>query len=323
MKVEQSSVALSAAHDFTSDTQFSYESELSFRTLYGLAQAAETTAEEAASAEKKLQLMIQQFAQQLIQMLFGESAGTPSKVRELVCDSDAASAGDSGGERGILSFDWTTRTTETVTEHESLSFSAQGRVCTADGRSVEFDFDLSLCRDYSSTREQTLSGTTSLRDPLVLNFEGKACELSGKRFAFDIDQDGVRDSVPALAASSAFLVLDRGQDGIIADGGELFGTQSGDGFADLAAFDEDGNGWIDEADPVYDALRLWRPAGDGEATLSDLRSAGVGAINLESARGSYDLKDANNQLQARIRSSGIYLQESGGAGSLQQVDLSV
>lgn len=323
MKVEQSSVALSATHDFSSDTQLSYESELSFRTLYNLAQSAEATAEQAASAEKKLQLMIQKFAQQLIQMLFGDSAGTAGNVCELLCDSETAAAEATDSERGVLSFDWTTHTTETITEHESLSFTAQGRVCTADGKSIDFDFDLSLCRDYSCTREQTLSGTTSLRDPLVLNFEGKACELSGKRFAFDIDRDGVSESVPALAASSAFLALDRGQDGVIADGSELFGTRSGDGFSDLAAFDHDGNGWIDEADPIYDSLRLWRPSGDGEATLRDLRSEGVGAINLESARGSYDLKDATNQLQARIRSSGIYLHESGAVGSLQQVDLSV
>ncbi len=37
----------------------------------------------------------------------------------------------------------------------------------------------------------------------------------------------------------------------INDGSELFGTSSGDGFKDLATYDEDENGWIDENDSIF------------------------------------------------------------------------
>ena len=40
---------------------------------------------------------------------------------------------------------------------------------------------------------------------------------------------------------SGYLALDKNGDGTINDGSELFGTRNGDGFADLAQYDEDGN----------------------------------------------------------------------------------
>lgn len=42
------------------------------------------------------------------------------------------------------------------------------------------------------------------------------------------------------------LSLDQNGNGEIDNGTELFGTKSGDGFADLARYDLDYNGWIDE-----------------------------------------------------------------------------
>ena len=50
----------------------------------------------------------------------------------------------------------------------------------------------------------------------------------------------------ALAAHLVTGALDINEDGKINDGKELFGTASGNGFGDLAAYDQDNNGWIDE-----------------------------------------------------------------------------
>ena len=64
-----------------------------------------------------------------------------------------------------------------------------------------------------------------------------------------------------MAANSAYLAIDANNDGLINDGSELFGTRSGDGFADLAKLDSDGNRWLDEADSQFDRLRIWQPDG--------------------------------------------------------------
>ena len=92
-------------------------------------------------------------------------------------------------------------------------------------------------------------------DPLVVNFDGTAAQLSDAKFSFDLQRDGQNETLPTLGSGSGFLALDLNGDGKINDGGERFGPRSGDEFADLAQYDGDGNPWIDEADPIYCAVR--------------------------------------------------------------------
>ena len=61
--------------------------------------------------------------------------------------------------------------------------------------------------------------------------------------------------------------MDRNGDGKINDGSELFGTKSGDGFKDLASYDADGNGWIDENDAIFSQLKIWTKDEDGKDKL--------------------------------------------------------
>ena len=64
-------------------------------------------------------------------------------------------------------------------------------------------------------------------------------ELSDQTFYFDLDADGKEEEISVLNGSG-YLALDKNGDGVINDGSELFGTKNGDGFADLARYDEDG-----------------------------------------------------------------------------------
>jgi hypothetical protein len=103
-------------------------------------------------------------------------------------------------------------------------------------------------------------GDATAIDPLVINFDGTAAQLQDQRFAFDLNGDGETDNVPLLAGNRGYLALDTNQNALIDNGLELFGPGTGNGFAELARHDSDGNGWIDEADPVYQQLRVWTPA---------------------------------------------------------------
>ncbi len=89
-----------------------------------------------------------------------------------------------------------------------------------------------------------------LKDPLVINFSGTSTELTERKFYFDIDADGTFDQIHFVKPGSGFLALDNNYDGTINDGSEMFGTQPGDGFGDLAVCDDDGNGFIDNGDSV-------------------------------------------------------------------------
>lgn len=213
---------------------------------------------------------------------------------------------------------------EVVEESEHTSFSAQGTVHTADGKTLQFEVTLEMQREYRhETSVSIRAGDGVRKDPLVINFDGMAAELSGKKYTFDIDADGVAEQISFVGSSSGFLALDRNGNGMIDDGSELFGTRSGNGFADLAAYDSDGNGWIDENDAIFAQLRIWSKDAAGNDILSTLASRGVGALYLGSASTPFDLKDGNNRQHGQILSTGVYLTEDGRASTLQQIDLIV
>ena len=127
-------------------------------------------------------------------------------------------------------------------------------------------------------------------DPLVLRFDGPAQALQNQRFAFDLQGDGSADNVPLLAQGWGYLALDRNQNGRIDDGLELFGPRTDNGFAELAALDDDGNGWIDEGDAAFKDLRIWRPSADGGGSLQTLQAEGVGALGLANAATPFALR---------------------------------
>ncbi len=209
-----------------------------------------------------------------------------------------------------------------VSESESTAFAASGTVRTSDGQNIQFDIAFTMQREYSASLSTSIRTGRALKDPLILDFAGPAAALSDTRFSFDLDADGKKDSV-ALPGGSGFLALDRNGNGSIDDGSELFGAQSGDGFADLAEFDSDSNGWIDENDPIFSKLRIWQPDADGKGTLKTLAEANIGAFYLGHADTAFSLKDSANVTQGVVRSTGIYLHENGGVGTVSQVDLSV
>ncbi len=207
-------------------------------------------------------------------------------------------------------------------EREDTSFSSQGRVITSDGRQIDFSLDLSMSRRFVEyTGLTTLSREVAMTDPLVLNLDLPVDTLPDQHFSFDIDCDGNQEEIRSLSPGSGFLALDQNGDGRITDGSELFGTRSGDGFSDLSRYDEDGNGWIDENDGVFDKLVIWT-GGPGEGSMYTLKSAGVGAICLQKAATDFTLRDgASGDITGQIRSTGIFLYENGGVGTVQQIDM--
>ncbi len=209
-------------------------------------------------------------------------------------------------------------------ESEQTSFSAQGVVRTADGKEMQFQLDLSMARQY---REQVdigfRAGDAQKKDPLVISFNGNAAQLTDQRFSFDLDADGSAEQLPMLAAGSGYLALDRNGNGSIDSGAELLGPTTGSGFGELAALDSDQNNWIDENDPGYARLRVWTPDGQGGAALATLMERQVGALYLGNLSTPFALRGSNNADLGAVAATGVYLSESGQAGTIQDVDLTI
>ncbi len=212
----------------------------------------------------------------------------------------------------------------TSTENEHTRFGATGIIRTGDGKEIHFHLDLALQRSFTRNQHQQISMGT-LRDPLVINLGTASATLDQQQFSFDLNSDGKVEKLHTLHAGSGFLALDRNHDGMINNGGELFGTTSGSGFNDLAGLDNDHNGWIDSHDKVFSSLRIWSPKASSQTsdTLSSLQSAGVGAIYLGKAHTPLQLQGGDGSGYGQLRSTGLYVAENGAIGTVQQLDLAV
>ncbi len=184
-------------------------------------------------------------------------------------------------------------------------FSAQGIVQTADGKEIDFSVQLNISREFISEKYIHIRAGDAVKDPLMLNFSGSAAEITQRNFVFDIDNNGQAEQISFAGPQSGFLALDKNADGVINNGSELFGPATGNGFEELA---------------IYDQLRIWMKTTDGQNQLFALGEKGVGAIYLKHITTPFAVKDGNNELFGQVRNSGIFLGEDGGVRTIQQID---
>lgn len=268
--------------------------------------------------------VFEQFRQQTIRsifaMLFGEE-----KAKEIFEDREIAAKQTEVPAQtlqtgtlqsaGMITY----RVEQQYAEQESTYFSTNGIVRTADGREINIRVDVGMSRSFQAAFSKEMTVDTC--DPLVLNFDGNAAELTDQKFYFDLDCDGKKELISGLGSGSGYLALDKNGDGVIGDGSELFGPGNGNGFEELAAYDEDGNGWIDENDVIFNSLKIWCKDENGNDRLYSLTEKGVGAICLQNVSTDFSLKNAKNETNGIIRNTGIFLYENGAAGTIQHVDM--
>lgn len=224
--------------------------------------------------------------------------------------------------QGFINSDMNYSAYTSYIEEEATTFKSNGIVKTSDGREINFDIELNMSRSFMQTSSiSNQAGEKYFMDPLVINMDCPAADVTDQKFLFDLDCDGKKEAISMLGAGSGFLALDKNNNGQIDDGSELFGAKSGNGFEDLRKYDKDGNGWIDEADDIFNDLMIWSMDKSGNSHLVGLGEAGVGAIYLGYSESEFSLNNANNEANARIRSTGFFLYEKGTMGTMQQVDM--
>jgi hypothetical protein len=316
MRIQESDIRLSSQHERDYRHEVETKGTTTFRNV--LQEVSGTQAGESEGRKERVARMLQSLVDAIMAAMDGKKCRTEiADCKELPELTELPQAS-----RPVREVEWKWEATERIHEYERTQVEGSGVIKTQDGRTIDFKMSLDMCREFSCERTYKESGKAVLHDPLVINFGGKAAELTEDRIEFDLDIDGKAEKIAGLGAGSGYLVLDRNGNGKVDNGGELFGARTGNGFDELAKLDSDGNGWLDEADPGFKDLLLWQ-GGKEKNALEKLADRGVGALWLGSVDSSFALKDQANELLGEIRASGLYLAEDGRVGSLQQVDLAV
>jgi len=269
-----------------------------------------------------IKLVIEAITGKKIGILRASDLQNPEENKTEAPEQKGAQQADASGEQGegwglVYNYE------STHTEKEKLMYKAHGVINTADGEEIKFNIHLKMDREFSSTTSVNirLGDAAKAVDPLVINFNGAAAELTNTKFEFDLNSDGAMDNISFVGPNSGILVFDKNSDGVVNNGTELFGPSTGNGFEELAAYDEDSNNWIDQNDAIFNSLSVWTKGSEGEDILSSLSDAGVGAIGLQNIQTQFNLTDAANNLNGQLAKTGVYVSEDKSVGTIQQIDL--
>ena len=169
-------------------------------------------------------------------------------------------------------------------------------------------------------------------DPLALDLNGNGIETvasNGHKGAlFDHDKNGIRFATGWVSKDDGFLVYDRNGDGVVNNGGELFGDntllkngeRATNGYQALADLDDNGDGKVDAADSAFAHLRVWRDLNqDGisqEGELLTLNEAKVKALNLANKNTDRDLGNGNS-----LAEEGTYTDSDGNEKQMGDLNL--
>jgi hypothetical protein len=130
---------------------------------------------------------------------------------------------------------------------------------------------------------------TGLITPLMLDLDGLGpLTLSiAAGVQFDVGNSGQVAATGWVSPGDGLLVLDRNNNGVIDNGGELFGSgtvlpdgnRAIDGFAALATLDANGDGVVNAQDPGFNALKVWVD-GNSDAMTQSGELKGLDALSI-------------------------------------------
>ena len=122
--------------------------------------------------------------------------------------------------------------------------------------------------------------------PIVIDLDGNGIQTISRDDAtagFDLFGNGSAIKSGWISGGDGFLAVDKNGNGQVDSINELFGgTAKGAGFANLASYDSNSDGLVNDADAAFGQLMIWRDLNGNHATdageLMSLAQAGVASL---------------------------------------------
>jgi len=209
---------------------------------------------------------------------------------------------------------------ELLYENQSSKFNAEGKIKTSDGKQIDFSLQLNMEFNNLQISNQSLEISKQRKDPMVINFDGKADLLDFEKFEFDLENNGLLYSIPFLKGGKGYLAIDNNKDGKVNNGSELIGALNGDAFAELKRMDYDNNNWIDEKDSAYSKLGTWEIHQNGYNRLTPLKQRGVEAIYLGNVVTNFYERNLANEKLGEIKKTSVFVNNNHQVRTTHQLD---
>ncbi len=212
------------------------------------------------------------------------------------------------------------RRTTLYYESRTVTFEATGTIRTADGGEIGFSVGLVMESEFLSVGTQVLSeGNGFVSNPIVMDFDGTADDLTDKEFIFDADSDD-RGEVGVPAGRGAGFISFHTRDDV---GVDVQGLLSGRAVGKDAAFSGVHNGWMGRSGSILKRLLAWMHAIGGDDRLrtpydTDAKAAGPGTEKTGLLT-----KGDDETPGARITGIGVYVSGTRITYTSRQVDLAV
>lgn len=207
---------------------------------------------------------------------------------------------------------------ERLYEYERMAYSTTFQFKEGEDSSTNMRFSLTYEREINIERQLTMTAA-EFKDPLILNINNRAELFGSNMTSFDLDGDGKKEDIPTLKKGVWYLAYDKNENGRIDDGTELFGAKTGNGFAELSAFDSNQNGLIEQQDSQFSHLQLWN-GHNGYQTLSD---GNIKAISLSASNTPFTFTDGEGNPKAQLRQTSVFITENNRLGAIHQIDIAV
>ena len=196
------------------------------------------------------------------------------------------------------------------------------------------DWFIPFAKDLGDLIKLPWEGKYHIVDPMILDLDGDGIETMAagqyQGALFDHNKDGIRTATGWVKPDDGLLALDRNGDGIINNGGELFGdstlladgSRAAHGYAALVELDSNGDGKVDAADEQFADLRVWRDLNsDGISTASELftlEELGIASLDTAYKNTHTGLAGGNTLVQ-----QGSFTKADGSSGQMGDVNFVV